>query len=854
MVILQQYYTSWHNQKIQKTGFQVKAQSPGITPEIADTLTKLIGYSIPSQSDTSTFATHPIAFRYYVDNNLAILISSQSSGKDELGRSGNFFAHSIVGTPDEIAYPLAPIFYWKSPFWINQDESDETILPLIEHFHAEVVFDFDSVWSFIYESNRREWFYQMICAVVDNHQSQRRIIIVDEAESVALWIAAISTVLPPIYCHFLSFSTYHHDPGRVPFIITGTTADSNFRCTSDTYVSYFILNAYEGCVSKAPRSDYADYISARLNQEQYEDEVLDFFNWVERLDSQPQVIDRQLDNYINFYQAVNSQEVELEPIKLVVAIRSIINVISQKVTIGLEDIADIRAACRTLGNTLLRRQDKELIEEYQRSLELLKKYDGNFEETFEVVFDILSLVVLQKRREEANIFSALIAEFYPESLRNSAINQPNNIQKYANHLRDNDLAQVVIFWEFLGKDLQLTQETERFLQPIFSKTFRALQHQASANGLQVPDLAAKVIANISAADSIDDRALFRIACEYNPVLEWLYYAKVEKVSLVERSQHYWRYWENFQQEAPNLSRYELQRDLINSTTYLQIIQTLRDWVNNVHIDSRSKTLNEAINFILSKQFENLSTVDTPTIILHLLSEESLLKHLDQRIYYQFVQSILAQAKICKLDSLTLKLYQKLLLELLPEQTYSYSQSIDGLKIDWQKQSIIRGAIDLTKGILQAKTVPELCKYFNSITREQYKQDASKLCKEFFVSEIDPDAHFKLICGVYSKTHREEFWEIYWSSFHSYLLEKERINDIVRIMDLWFNASADLVNHPYAVPEFFTELPSLLEEIQSSKNYRRIEREFQSQLAAKDWYPVIEKYFQKSRKRFLGNFF
>ena len=408
MVILQQYYTSWHNQKTQKTGFQFKAQSPGITPEIADTLTKLIGYSIPSQADTSTFSTHPIAFRYYVGNNLAILISSQSSGKDELGRNGNFFAHSIVATPEEIAYPLAPIFYWKSPFWISQDESDETILPLIEHFDAEVVFDFDSVWTFIHESNRRQWFYQLICAVIDNYQSQRRIIIIDDAESVALWIAAISTVLPPTYCHFLSFSTYHHDPGRVPFIITGTTADSNFRCTSDAYVSYFIINAYEGCVSKAPSSDYADYILARLNQEQYEDEVLDFFNWVERLDSQPQVISRQLDNYINFYQAVNSQPVELEPIKLVVAIRSIISVISQKAAIQVEDVADIRAACAILGDSLLERQDKELIQEYQHSLQLLKRQDKNFEETFEKVFDILTLLVLQKQSLPWKVYAIVL--------------------------------------------------------------------------------------------------------------------------------------------------------------------------------------------------------------------------------------------------------------------------------------------------------------------------------------------------------------------------------------------------------------------------------------------------------------
>ena len=152
MVILQQYYTSCRNHKNpQRTGFQVKAESPGISKSTGDLLSKLSGYCIPSRVDPENIKIHPIALRYYVSDGKAMLINSQSNGKDEMGRPGNFFAHSIVGSSEAITHYLAPIFYWKSHFWLSRDNSNQTELPILEEFNADVNFDFDSIWSFLNE-------------------------------------------------------------------------------------------------------------------------------------------------------------------------------------------------------------------------------------------------------------------------------------------------------------------------------------------------------------------------------------------------------------------------------------------------------------------------------------------------------------------------------------------------------------------------------------------------------------------------------------------------------------------------------------------------------------------------------
>ena len=271
MVIQQQYYTSCRIET--KTGYQIKAESPNFNNEKRPILNQLIGYTIPSGVDPKAINIHPIALRYFVKGQHCFLICSQSNGQDELGRDGNFFSHSLVGTVEEMS-SIPPIFSWKSPFWVSRDSSTKTDLPVLEKFNPEITFDFDYVWTFLAENNRREWFYKLICAVIDYSQSQRKIIIIDDNEAIVSWIACLSTILHPRYVNYLSFATYHHDPYAAPFVITGTTEKSSFRCSNDEYYSYFILNVPQKRISDAPESDYATYILENLDESRYESEIL----------------------------------------------------------------------------------------------------------------------------------------------------------------------------------------------------------------------------------------------------------------------------------------------------------------------------------------------------------------------------------------------------------------------------------------------------------------------------------------------------------------------------------------------------------------------------------------------------
>ncbi len=143
-------------------------------------LDQLIGYVIPNKADSKAIETHPIALRYFIQSDRAFLVSSQSNGEDEFQRPGNFFAHSIVGNLPEISEFTAPIFYWKSPFWVSRDNSDTIELPILSEFEPEIIFDFDLIWDFLDRGRRLEWFEKLLCAVIDYSQSIGESILLNE--------------------------------------------------------------------------------------------------------------------------------------------------------------------------------------------------------------------------------------------------------------------------------------------------------------------------------------------------------------------------------------------------------------------------------------------------------------------------------------------------------------------------------------------------------------------------------------------------------------------------------------------------------------------------------------------------
>ncbi len=269
MTIFQQYYTSFQapENSGKQSGFGVQAETPGM-PVAQEKIKAITGYHHPSSMPIKAIDQHPIALRFQAVDGQGILTCVQSSGADELGRDGNYFAHTLVGRIEDITSVMPPIFYWKSDFWVSKDITHYANLPSLANMDMlPINFDSDVLWDFIGQGTRRTWLQKMLCAVIDFARSKRPIIILDTNESIAQWIACVTLAIPSAYHKSLSFATYHHDPNRAPFMLIGTTRDSSFRFSNDEYTRYFILNAEDERVSDAPPSDYADFVAQRFNRE-----------------------------------------------------------------------------------------------------------------------------------------------------------------------------------------------------------------------------------------------------------------------------------------------------------------------------------------------------------------------------------------------------------------------------------------------------------------------------------------------------------------------------------------------------------------------------------------------------------
>ncbi len=840
MAIKQHYYTSCQTSRM--SGFQVKAKSPGLTEETERKLQGLIGYKIPSECDINALETHPIALRYYADDQDIIITSSQSNGQDELDRPGNYFAHSIIATPEDLAYLNAPIFYWKSPFWIKQDDSSHEELAILPEFSPEVTFDFDQIWNFIQKNNNIEWLYKLLCAVLDYPISQRKIVILDEVESIALWIAAITSAVLPRYTYFLSFATYHHDPYRVPFIITGTTRDSNFRCNSDEYTSYFVLNSFEQRISNAPDSVYAKYLIERFNPEQYDTDVLEFFSWLERFDTQSKLPQRRLDDLTNFYKATIQHSLAPQSDEAVTAAKIVIADLAKKSPYELEDIQDLQKAWKILAEKMVNLTSSNLIEDVIQGLKILKRADTAFLQTCTDALDILTQLVLRKSLDDAERLESELYDLYSREFVIRQLSNPQLIQPLSSRLKENDIEQVILFWKSLGKSIKLDENNETSLKNLIQKTFICLHHQGKINDLKLPYAVSNLISALLLAGEIPSDFLIKQSASYqqnqrnSPVLQWIYYAIVENTSLEGRAKSYWQYHRQLKDVDPSLIFYELQRDLLKVNQLEQKVEVIHQWVNLSKESISSNLIRASVSFLWK-----LPDVESYSLAIQLLNHSTLNQLIDTEVYQKLVEVILTKAKIIKPDQELFNLYQSIL---------------DNPKIQLlsDHQTILKGVVALFKGKLQEADVSNLERHFAKIDAETYQREVKELMAEFFSNKLDADIHFKLVRSVYNPKNSQEFWNLYWDNFKEILVEKSRIDEIINILDLWFNYSASLMeNYHYVVPEFFTELPSLLEEIRGLKSYRKIEKDFEGKLQRKKWYPIIQKYLKKN-KGLLGNLF
>lgn len=282
MTVFQHYYTAWYNSAHGSAGQQTKAESPGIpfNLESDPTWAAMKEYALPPGITDREIQRHPVALRYRpLGPDLALLVHYASIGigadvertSSEV-RYGNMFVHTLVLPPQDFIRG-DPIQYWGSGFWQSEDvETSRHDLPALQALDIEPTLTLPQVVSFV-QKQPTGWdkLMTLLSAVIGNVRNPRPVLIVDEPEAVAHWIAGVSLLLPPPNRPLLSFSTYSHSyPSG--YMMTGLHPKQFAQMrTAQDFRDYFVLDGDQnGNHSDIGLDAYAQFATECLRDGAYE--------------------------------------------------------------------------------------------------------------------------------------------------------------------------------------------------------------------------------------------------------------------------------------------------------------------------------------------------------------------------------------------------------------------------------------------------------------------------------------------------------------------------------------------------------------------------------------------------------
>jgi len=311
MVIEQAYYTSCETGLRGSKGFQFNAVSSGLDQATLAYLERYGGYapplSCPTRPTVEELADFPRTLTYFMlPGDYAVLARSVYVGKDYSGRYGNFFTHFLVSRfVTDLVSQLLPIDAWQAHFWKSSPVTDKTLGTLslsdIKAGTRKI-----EVANFLNDGERQEHFGSLVSCVQSAPQTKRRIIIVDTDEAVAMWIAAITYVLPTHLAKQVTFTTYAKNPYNIDTLICGTTSDSDFRFTpTEMQHQFYVFDFVSNRFSKPPQQTKFSTAVSRWYQEGRSSECKHFREFAETL---PSVYDMgDLDRLVDLYYLVSGQ-------------------------------------------------------------------------------------------------------------------------------------------------------------------------------------------------------------------------------------------------------------------------------------------------------------------------------------------------------------------------------------------------------------------------------------------------------------------------------------------------------------------------------------------------------------------
>jgi GTPase-associated protein 1, N-terminal domain type 2/GTPase-associated protein 1, middle domain len=231
MTVHQLHYTSCEDGLEGIRGFQISAVTPGAPKPLVELAVRAsvyeVGPNLLSRLGASDLSDFPIAFGYVPSGSGAALFQSRYTGADFTGRMGNYFAHALLLEDVERELgDVLPIDLWRSPDWVYSRQNG-TALPTLTGLAPGAATDIGTMRQFLAAPGRLNHLEGVITAaqrVLAAHRG-RLVLIAQDDEHAALWVAALCRSLPRPLGLGVSFVTYTSRPEDSEVLVSCTLPD-----------------------------------------------------------------------------------------------------------------------------------------------------------------------------------------------------------------------------------------------------------------------------------------------------------------------------------------------------------------------------------------------------------------------------------------------------------------------------------------------------------------------------------------------------------------------------------------------------------------------------------------------------
>ncbi|GAA1995514.1 GTPase-associated protein 1-related protein [Catenulispora subtropica] len=260
MVLEQLYFTSSERGHGPVAGYRFNALSPGASAEAQRDVHALVGYrpprsqAFPAGPDELRQCPVNLCFRPGISGSPAILANVEYVGRDFSGGFGNFFAHAFAaGTAADLAEGLGgrlPIETWRSPVWVRSQSPDLTLPPYSGPLPRGGVTP-AAVEAFLAGHPLADRLPLLVTAVAAAQAGWGPPVLLVETDSdrVALWIGAVSYLLPPRAAETLAFATYTAEPPALAAMhVIGTVPETAAELPLDLVHAFELFDLPAGRV------------------------------------------------------------------------------------------------------------------------------------------------------------------------------------------------------------------------------------------------------------------------------------------------------------------------------------------------------------------------------------------------------------------------------------------------------------------------------------------------------------------------------------------------------------------------------------------------------------------------------